>query len=548
MSQAVTSEAAKRILIIEDDAVVARLYQNRLRKEGFRVDIAAEGQEGFFSILKDKPDGVLLDLMLPNMDGIQILKKTRAQKQFESIPIIVFSNSYINGMMDDAVAAGASRVFNKSDPSTTQNIVSGFMDSFFPTRVRMQAQQPPPPSQQAPSAVPMEPIDQQPSPNGGTMFYQRPSAPARPEPSAARKPAFVAPAPRFGAIPTSKAPMLNANGAAGPVHRPQAPTAGIKMSGSVPSGPPAQSAPMPEPEPEPPQPKAPSGQTIFIAKNSPLLPSVSKAPGPIVPPVETTFVPLTGEVAEMQHEFINVFFESGPETMAGIRRSLRAYSKEPSTAPGQAQLNGFYRKVHSLTGAAGMASLESIGNFSACLEALLRELLLNPVAFQPSTLRTLASAVDLLGVMFDQGPSFHCPIPADPVVLVVDDDVLSRRAVTFGLEKARLRAVGTADPHHALDELAKKPYELIFLDVDMPDMDGFELCSRIRHSPDYLHVPVVFITGMTDFQTRAKSITSGGNDFISKPLCFIELAVKALTFILKGRLTGHEPGDKSTNL
>ena len=171
---------------------------------------------------------------------------------------------------------------------------------------------------------------------------------------------------------------------------------------------------------------------------------------------------------------------------------------------------------------------------------MLREILLNSVAFQPSTLRTLASAVDLLGIMFDKGPECKCPIPTTSVVLVVDDDVLSRRAVTFGLEKARLKSVGTADPHHALAEMEKNSFELVFLDVDMPDMDGFELCTRIRRLPAYAKTPVVFITGMTDFQTRAKSITSGGNDFISKPLCFIELAVKALTFVLKGRLAGQE--------
>lgn len=543
MSQALgngAQEGAKRILIIEDDAVVARLYQNRLRKEGYRVDIAAEGQEGFFTILKDKPDGVLLDLMLPNMDGLQILRKTRAQKQFETIPIIVFSNSYINGMMDDAVAAGASRVFNKSDPSTTQNIVAGFMDSFFPMRasqMRAAAANPAPP--QPETVVAMEPPA---AANGGTMMFQRAAAPA-PAPQAAPvrngRPAFLAPTPRFGAIPTPKGPTLNANGAAGPMRAPQLPAAGLRMNASAP---PAEVAEAPAVSRHQP------GQTIFMAKNSPLLPAVSKTPGPIVPPVETTFVPVSGEIADMQHEFVNVFFESGPETMSGIRKSLRAYSKEPSTPAGQAQLNGFYRKVHSLTGAAGMAALESIGNFSACLEAFLRELLLNPVAFQPSTLRTLASAVDLLGVMFDQGPECHCPLPTEPVALVVDDDVLSRRAVTFGLEKARLKAFGTADPHHALDEMGKRFYELIILDVDMPDMDGFELCSRIRHMHDYTHVPVVFITGMTDFQTRAKSITSGGNDFISKPLCFMELAVKALTFVLKGRLTGQEAQAKASAL
>jgi CheY-like chemotaxis protein/HPt (histidine-containing phosphotransfer) domain-containing protein len=531
MSQALVHgagpEAAKRILIIEDDAVVARLYQNRLRKEGYRVEIAAEGQEGFFTILKDKPDGVLLDLMLPNMDGIQILRKTRAQKQFESIPIIVFSNSYINGMLDEAVAAGASRVFNKSDPGTTQNIVAGFMEFFYPSRsnaLRAAAES----GIDAAAADPGA---------GNTVMYRRtpPGAtpPADPAQAAvAAKQAFVPPTPRFGAIPIPRAP-LNANGAAAPLRAPAPPVPNKASNIMAPVPPPP--APIPPPAPEAP---ASTGQTIFLAKNAPLLPSVTNMSGPLQGAPDTAFVPVTPEVAAMHEEFVKIFFEGAPETMSGIRKSLRAYSKEPATPTGLAQLNGFYRKVHSLTGAAGMASLESIGNFASCLEAFLREISLNPVAFQPSTLRTLASAVDLLGIMFDKGAECKCPIPTSPVVLIVDDDVLSRRAVSFGLEKAKLKAVGTADPLHALEEMKKNQFELIFLDVDMPDMDGFELCTRIRQMPNYMKTPVVFITGMTDFQTRAKSITSGGNDFISKPLCFIELAVKALTFILKGRLAG----------
>src|SRR6476619_5883713 len=86
----------KRILIVEDDAIVAKVYQRRLTKVGFRVSVASDGGEGFFSIIKDRPDAILLDLMLPQMDGLEILRKTRAQKQFERTPIIVFSNAFMN--------------------------------------------------------------------------------------------------------------------------------------------------------------------------------------------------------------------------------------------------------------------------------------------------------------------------------------------------------------------------------------------------------------------------------------------------------------------
>ena len=69
----------------------------------------------------------------------------------------------------------------------------------------------------------------------------------------------------------------------------------------------------------------------------------------------------------------------------------------------------------------------------------------------------------------------------------------------------------------------------------MPGMNGFELCTKLRSMPAHKKTPVVFVTGLTDFESRANSTMSGGNDFIAKPFLFIELAVKALLYILRGR-------------
>jgi PleD family two-component response regulator len=88
----------------------------------------------------------------------------------------------------------------------------------------------------------------------------------------------------------------------------------------------------------------------------------------------------------------------------------------------------------------------------------------------------------------------------------------------------------------ALDALEEKPFDLIFLDVDMPNMNGYELCSRIRALPDYKKTPVVFVTSLNDFESRANSSASGGNDFIAKPFMFIELAVKALIHVFRSQL------------
>lgn len=78
----------KRILIIEDDLSIAELERDYLEIEGFSADIALTGDVGLSTALKEKVDLVLLDLMLPGMDGFQICKKIRAEKD---IPILMIS-------------------------------------------------------------------------------------------------------------------------------------------------------------------------------------------------------------------------------------------------------------------------------------------------------------------------------------------------------------------------------------------------------------------------------------------------------------------------
>jgi PleD family two-component response regulator len=147
-------------------------------------------------------------------------------------------------------------------------------------------------------------------------------------------------------------------------------------------------------------------------------------------------------------------------------------------------------------------------------------------------------AVDVLSRMFKEAGRYECPMISQAMVLVVDDDVVSQKAITLSLEKARLHAMCATDAASALDQIRQILFELIFLEAAIPNVDGFELCSTIRQMPGYEHTPIIFVTGLTDFQSRARSVTSGGNEFISKPLCRIEMTVKALTFVMKGRMAG----------
>ena len=70
----------KKILIIEDDSIVAHIYRSRLEKEGYTVEVCEDGQTGFYRIHEVHPQAILLDLMLPKMNGIDILKKIRAER------------------------------------------------------------------------------------------------------------------------------------------------------------------------------------------------------------------------------------------------------------------------------------------------------------------------------------------------------------------------------------------------------------------------------------------------------------------------------------
>jgi two-component system sensor histidine kinase BarA len=117
-------------------------------------------------------------------------------------------------------------------------------------------------------------------------------------------------------------------------------------------------------------------------------------------------------------------------------------------------------------------------------------------------------------------------------VLAVDDDPISRNAISFALRKALSPPELAEHGEAALALATLKAYDVIFLDVQMPRMDGFEVCTRIHDTLPNRTTPVVFVTCHSDFDARAQSTLSGGNDLIGKPFLTFEITVKALTLAL----------------
>ena len=87
-----------------------------------------------------------------------------------------------------------------------------------------------------------------------------------------------------------------------------------------------------------------------------------------------------------------------------------------------------------------------------------------------------------------------------------------------------------------MKRLEQEDYALILLDIQMPELDGFEFCKKVRAWPQYSRTPIIFVTGQDDFETRIHSVLSGGDDLIAKPVFPIELLVKVVTHLLRSRL------------
>lgn len=392
----------KRILIIEDDRLVANIYGNKYTSAGFDVEICTDGAEGLQLLKSFAPDLVQLDLQIPHVTGVEIIRSIRSQPETKSLPVIVLSNCYVTDLVKEAWKAGATKCLSKLE--CTPNVMLEVVRKFF-----------------APAAA-----------TTGTIVASTTTT-------------------------TTVTPRI------------------------------AQAIPEPEPD-----------QTFL---------------------------------EEIRHAFLE---RSGP-LLAALRQRLKALARAETETARMHELHALCRSMHSLAGNSALAAFHRIFKLSSALEALLKELSLKPKHLTPSSLHSLANGIDVLALLLENPTGTETESGPPGVALVVDDEMMSRRAVCAALAKANLAAISLEDPVLALQVLQTNHFSLIFLDVEMPGMNGFELCNHLRTLPSNKTTPVIFITSLTDFENRTRSAMSGGNELIAKPFLLMELAVKALCFTFKAQ-------------
>jgi DNA-binding response OmpR family regulator len=101
------------LLLIEDNQHIQRIFRERLQREGFRVATADDGEEGLQCAQELRPDLILLDIMLPKLDGFQVLKRLREDATLASIPVFMLTNRGTSNDVQLARALGALHFFTK---------------------------------------------------------------------------------------------------------------------------------------------------------------------------------------------------------------------------------------------------------------------------------------------------------------------------------------------------------------------------------------------------------------------------------------------------
>jgi len=116
-------------------------------------------------------------------------------------------------------------------------------------------------------------------------------------------------------------------------------------------------------------------------------------------------------------------------------------------------------------------------------------------------------------------------------ILIVDDESAARAALETLLRREGFEVRDARDGASALVECANFRPDLILLDILMPGMNGFEVCRRIKATPETRLTPVVLITGLSTTEDRIEGINAGAEDFLSKPIDFNELLARTRSLL-----------------
>lgn len=454
----------KKILIVEDDQLVATAYRKRFGEAGYHVDWAPDGLEGIKMVSAIKPDVVLLDLLMPRLDGIEVLKYIRTHPDLKNLPVVVFSNSYMTNLVESAWRNGADQCLMKASTTSAQ-----LFDAVNKAMQKAEARA------NGPAAVvgPVGPISPLSRPVAGLAPALAVHAPA----SAAPKQAAPAFSPTVSPLPQRQS-IAPAFGTAAPV------------------APPVPAAERPAP-------------ALMV-----------------MPQVDPEF----------QAQIRQLFLSSAPAKLESVRDAAKAFIQDQGSSMQFPLLVDLFRKVHSLTGNAAVAGCVGIAHFASTFEAFLQELQQKPKFINASSARTVLRSVELIETLFQNSETESTDSPKPAPVLVVTGETMSSQTICMALEKAEIESVIANDPGQALRLVGSGSYSSVVMMINLPGLNGFELCAQFQAQGAFGRTPVLFISELKDFEAHSNPEILGENEVMASPYLLIELSLKALALVEGVRL------------
>lgn len=519
----------KKILIVEDDLLIRGIYRRKFELSGYQVEVAEDGPTALKALETFAPDVLQVDIQMPGMSGVEVIREVRSRNAFKSIPIIVLSSLYRPDLAKEAWSAGATKCVSKAD--CTPNLAVDLVEQCLSGETKVFA----PAQRTNETKIAMPRLADE-----NTVMFQKSAAPRTPT-----KPTL----PKFAleSLGQTESPSRPASGPSGDRPKVTLPnfaggaSGGSASTSELPSGieDNAQSIP-----------RQGSSQTIFITKMMANRKAAAAAPAPPEPPpvaeppkpapdvapaqpAGKTAAPGAVSGSDFRLEIRQEFLKRAPQIQADLRERVGALIRSKSPAEQLSLLNELGGSISSLSGLAGVTGFTRVSHLSGAMDALIKDIQKKPSQMTSSVLRTIAHASDCLNMLFRELNQPLQEFPQSALILAVDDEPISRRTITVALSKANLRCVALEDSKIALTIVKENPFDLIFLDAEMPGLNGFELCAEIRKLPSNKTTPVIFVTSLTKFEVRAQSSLAGGSDLIAKPFLMMEMAVKTLTYLLK---------------
>jgi CheY-like chemotaxis protein len=164
----------KKLLLVDDDAVVTRTYRDRRSAHGFQVNTAASGKAAMAILRAAKPDMVVLDLMMPDLSGVDVLKFIRSEPSLVATPVVVLTNAYLNDLGRQAAMIGVQKTLLKAQcsPSALMACIDELLERkrapSEPAHMASVATMPPSPPTTAPPPPPRRTQRETPSAAGPT--------------------------------------------------------------------------------------------------------------------------------------------------------------------------------------------------------------------------------------------------------------------------------------------------------------------------------------------------------------------------------------------